>query len=79
MPTVNLASKYSKKVDERFETASQASLVTNNEYDFTGVSTVNVYSIPTVDLTDYKRVGANRYGEPGELGNSIQSLTITKD
>ena len=79
MPTVNLASKYSKKVDERFKTASQASLVTNNEYDFTGVSTVNVYSIPTVDLTDYKREGANRYGVPGELGNSVQALTITKD
>lgn len=79
MPTVNLASKYSNKVDERFQKASQASLVTNNDYEFTGVQTVNVYSIPTVDLVDYKRTGANRYGEPGELGNNIQALTITKD
>lgn len=79
MPTVNLASKYSTKVDERFQKASQASLVTNNDYEFTGVQTVNVYSIPTVDMVDYKRTGANRYGEPGELGNSIQALTITKD
>jgi len=79
MPTVNLASKYSTKVDERFQKASQASLVTNNDYEFTGVQTVNVFSIPTVDMVDYKREGANRYGEPGELGNSIQALTITKD
>ena len=79
MATVNLASKFSTKVDEKFERASQASLVTNNDYDFTGVKTVNVYSIPTVEMTDYTRDGANRYGTPGELGNDIQALTITKD
>lgn len=79
MATVNLASKFSTKVDEKFERASQASLVTNNDYDFTGVNTVNVYSIPTVEMTDYTRSGANRYGTPGELGNNIQALTITKD
>lgn len=79
MPTVNLASKYSTKVDERFQKASQASLVTNHDYDFTGVKTVNVYSIPTVEMVDYTREGANRYGTPGELGNDVQELTITKD
>ena len=79
MATVNLASKYSNKVDEKFERASQASLVISNEYEFTGVKTVNVYSIPTVAMSDYTRSGANRYGTPSELGNEIQALTITKD
>lgn len=79
MATVNLASKYSNKVDERFQKASQASLVTNHDYDFTGVKTVNVYSIPTVDMVDYAREGSNRYGTPSELGNSVQELTVTKD
>lgn len=79
MPTINLASKYSNKVDERFQKASQASLVTNNDYEFTGVETVNVYSIPTVAMNDYQRSGTNRYGEPGELGNNIQAMTVTKD
>ena len=79
MPTINLASKYAKKVDERFTKQSQASLVTNNNYDFTGVDTVNVYSIDTVPLNDYSRTGANRYGTPSELGNKVQTMKITQD
>ena len=76
---MNLASKYSQKVDERFYRDSQAMMALSNEYEFTGVKTVNVYSVPVVAMTDYGRTGAARYGTPGELQNSIQSLTLTKD
>jgi N4-gp56 family major capsid protein len=76
---VNLATKYSNKVDERFEKQSQASLVTNNSYDFTGVDTVKVYSIDTVALNNYTRSGANRYGTPSELGNTVQTMQVTQD
>ena len=79
MGTVNLASKYSNKVDEAFRRASLKQLVTNNDYDWQGVKTVNVYSIPVVNLSDYARTGANRYGTPGELENEVQELTIRKD
>ena len=79
MPTVNLASKFSTKVDEAFQRASLKSLVTNGDYDWQGVDTVKVYSIPVVDLTDYTRSGTNRYGDPDELGNSVQTMTIRKD
>jgi len=79
MATYELASKFSNKVDEAFQRAALANLVTNNDYDFTGVKTVNVYSIPTVEMVDYTREGSNRYGTPGELGNDVQALTITKD
>jgi N4-gp56 family major capsid protein len=51
----------------------------NNDYKFTGVKTVNVYSIPVVGLTDYTRSGTNRYGTPQDLGNNVQALTITQD
>lgn len=50
---INLASKYSEKVDERFSRQSQAMLALNNDYKFTGVKTVNVYSIPVVAMGDY--------------------------
>jgi len=76
---VNLASKYSNKVDERFEKQSQASLVTNNSYDFTGVDTVKVYSIDVVALNNYSRSGANRYGTPSELGDTVQTMQVTQD
>ena len=75
----NLASKYSKTVDERFTRESQAMLALNNDYEFTGVDTVKVYSIPVVPMTDYKRTGANRYGTPNDLTRNVQSLQVKRD
>jgi len=76
---LNLASKFDTRVDERFYRESQAMMALNNDYKFTGVKTVNVYSIPTVAMTDYTRTGANRYGTPDDLTRNVQELTITKD
>lgn len=75
----NLASKYSPKVDERFTRVSQAEMALNNDYDFTGVDTVNVFSIPTVPMRDYQRSGANRYGTPDDLQRNVQSMKVTRD
>ena len=79
MATQNYASVFSTKVDERFHRESQAAMALNNDYKFTGVKTVNVYSIPTVAMTDYTRSGTNRYGTPDDLGTNVQALTINKD
>ena len=76
---INLASKYSEKVDERFSRKSQAMLALNNDYRVTGVKTVNVYSIPVVAMTNYTRSGANRYGTPNDLTRNVQTLTVNKD
>lgn len=76
---VNLASAYSKQVDERFYKASQTAIALNNRYKFNGVKTVNVYSVPTVAMNNYSRTGTNRYGTPAELQNTIQELTVTQD
>ena len=79
---MNFASRYAQEVDERFNRASQAMLALNNNYKFTGVKTVNVYSIPTVPMTDYNRTGSfgtSRYGTPTNLQPNIQSLTINRD
>ena len=77
--TVNLASRYAGKVDERFTLASQAALALNQDYRFAGVRTVNVYSIPIVPLNNYTRSGTSRYGVPAELTNNVQELTVTQD
>ena len=76
---INLHDKYSKQIQTMYVKESLVVGALSNDYDFTGVKTVNVYSIPTVEMVDYTREGANRYGTPGELGNDVQSLTITKD
>ena len=79
MAGINLASKYAKQVDERFHRESQAMMALNNNYEFTGVETVKVYSIPVVAMTDYKRAGANRYGTPNDLARNVQTMTVRKD
>lgn len=79
MATVNYASKYAEKVDERFNIGSVTGGIVNNEYDFIGVSTVKVYSIPTVGMNDYQTTGSSRYGTPEELGNNEQEMTLLKD
>ena len=50
---VNLASKYEKKVDERFKLKSLTQSAVNTEYDWNGTNSINVYSVPTVAMNDY--------------------------
>ena len=76
---MNLASSYSRVVDERFYKESQAMMATSNEYKFTGEKTVNVYSIPVVPMNDYSRSGSSRYGTPSDLTRNVQSLTVNRD
>ncbi|WP_299448192.1 hypothetical protein [uncultured Phascolarctobacterium sp.] len=76
---INYAEKYSAKIDERFKKSPITAAAINNDYDFTGVKTVKIYSIPTVAMGDYTRTGNNRYGTPAELADTLQELTMTKD
>lgn len=76
---VNYAEKYSPVVDERFKLGMLTSALVNYAYDWIGVETVKVYSVPTADMNDYKLTGANRYGTPAELDNEVQEMTLTKD
>lgn len=76
---INLAEKYEKKVEERFKLKSLTEAFINRDYDWTGVKTVKVYSIPTVALNDYNKEGTNRYGTPTELEDTIQEMPVTQD
>lgn len=76
---VNLAEKYSSKVDEAFDKKSLAQAFTNKDYDFVDVNVIKIYSIPTVEMNDYTASGTNRYGTPSELDNEVQTETLTKD
>lgn len=76
---INYADKYSTKIDERFKLGALTTPAINSDYDFTGVQTVKVYSIPTAGMNDYVSTGANRYGTPAELQDSVQEMTLSKD
>lgn len=76
---INYASKYAQKIDEKFARESMTSSAVNNDYDFVGVKTVNVYSVPTAPMNNYSATGTSRYGTPQELENTVQELTLSKD
>lgn len=76
---VNLAVKYSPKVAERFSQTALTQEAVNNDYDFEGVTTINVYSVDTVAMGTYTRSGTSRYGTPTELGTTKQALTLARD
>lgn len=76
---INLASKYSDKVAERFKQGSLTDSGAGHAYDFVGVKSVTVYSIDTVETAEYTRSGTSRYGSLTELGDTKQEMTMTQD
>lgn len=78
---INLATKYSSKVQERFyqESLTQDSFSKDLDTEFTGVKTVKVSEVGTSPMHDYTRSGSNRYGSPEELQDSVQEFVMTKD
>ena len=76
---INLAAKYSDKILTYFTQASIMKGMGNNDYSFEGVKTVKIYTPVTIPLGDYTRSGANRYGTPVEMQDTLQELTMTQD
>ena len=77
---MNLATKYSKQIDERWYRDSQVSFVTSDDkFNFHGDKTVVVYSIPIAPLNDYQRSGSNRYGTIDDLSRNKQTLVVSQD
>ncbi|WPH56296.1 major capsid protein [Clostridium phage XP41-N3] len=77
--TQNHASKFESKVQESFKIKSLTQNAINRDYDFVGVNAINIYSVDTVQLGNYNKSGANRYGSPTDLGTTKQTLTLSQD
>lgn len=76
---INLVTQYQKKVAERFSIGSKTDAFAGKDYEFTGSKTISIFSIDTVDMTDYTRSGTARFGSLTELGDTKQELTLEKD
>ena len=77
---IDLITQYQSLVDEKFTTESKKSLVTNNDYSWTGAHSIKVYKVTTAGMNDYARNGGyNRYGQVQELDANTQELTLKKD
>ena len=74
---IDLVEKFLPYVDEQFTTESKKSLLTNQDFTWTGAHTVKVYKISTSGMNDYDRAGTGeswsrrRCGWPGRHHRGI--------
>lgn len=80
---INLVTKFTDHVDELFTAESKKSLLTNDDYDWTGAHTIKVHKVNTVSMNDYDRAGtgenASRFGVLGKVENELEEFTLRKD
>lgn len=80
---INLATKFLPYVDEKFTTESKKSILTNQDFDWTGAKSVKVYKVSTATMNDYDRPGTgsnwSRYGAVQGLDATTEEFTLTKD
>lgn len=81
---IELATKFLPYVDEMFTTESKKSLLTNQDFNWSGSHTVKVYKISTAAMNDYNRNGErgdnwSRYGAVQGLNATTEEMTLRKD
>lgn len=81
---IELATKFQPYTDEQFSTESKRSLLTNQDFDWTGAHTVKVYKITTSPMNDYGRNGPaegnwSRYGAVKSLDATTEELPLRRD
>jgi N4-gp56 family major capsid protein len=77
---VNLADKYSSKVDQAFQHGSYTENSVNHNYDFMGVDSVKVYTLATQAPVDYDKTDtADRYGGMSEVQDTTKTYQLAND
>lgn len=76
---INLATKFSPKLDERYKHNSITDAWCGNNYEWEGVNSIKVYTINTGKLNDYDVTKtANRFGTPHEVEDEVNTYALKK-
>lgn len=82
---IDLATKFAPYTDEQFRAESKLSLLTNNDFDWTGAHSIRVYKVSTSQMNDYDRNGTlrpeqcSRFGPVMDLDATTEELTLKRD
>lgn len=77
--TVNLVTTFLPLVDEKFTTESRKSLLTNNDFDWTGAHSIKVYTVsqsvklfisPDIVIKAGSKIIVTQHGRTTEYSNS---------
>ena len=82
--SIDLTTKFQPHTDEQFKAESKKTLLTNQDYEWTGAHTIKVYKVNTSRMNDYNRSGEDngnwsRYGAVAGLEATTQEMTLKKD
>ncbi len=82
---IDLTTVFRPYTDEQFKNESKLSMLTNQDFDWTGAHTVKVYKIGTSSMNDYDRANAktstnwSRFGAVASLNATTEEMTLAKD
>lgn len=79
MATINLATKFETKLDERFTQQSLTDVACGTQYDWDGVNAIKVWTLDAPVLNDYNvNGGMARFGAVTEVTDEINTYQLMK-
>lgn len=76
---VNLATKFESKVSHIMKHGRKTKSATNQDWNWDGSNAIKVYTLTDPTMGNYSPSGANRYGNPDEVQDTVQTFTLTRD
>jgi hypothetical protein len=81
---ISLVTQFLPYVDELFSTESKKSLLTNQDFSWSGAHSIKIFKVGTSEMTDYNRNPASgftgsRYGTIEDLDASTEEFMLKKD
>ena len=79
MPAINLATKYSNLLDQRFAQRSLTEAWCGRDYSWDGANAIKVWTIGQGIIGDYDpTASSNRFGTPTELSDELNTYTLSR-
>jgi len=77
MATINLATKYDKKLDERYKQGSLTDRMAGQNFSWEGVNAIKLWTLMTGELNDYDSTASfNRFGTPTEVDDEVNTYAL---
>lgn len=76
---INLATKFAPKVSDIMKHGRKTKSATNQDWDWDGTNAIKVYTLTDPTMGNYSPSGANRYGNPDEVQDTVQTWTLSRD
>lgn len=76
---INLATKFESKTSELLKAKAKTTSIVNNDWSWDGVNAIKIYTLTDPTMNTYSPSGNYRYGNPGEVQDTVQTFTLARD